>query len=478
MTQVDAQNLNDNGAPASPQASAEEALLAGTRTQLAPLVAIIGRPNVGKSTLFNRLVGARRSIVGDLPGITRDRIYGDAVWQARAFRVVDTGGIVPDDEAIIPANIFKQARAAIEEASLLLFVVDVRDGISPLDEELALRMRTLGRPVFIVANKADTAKVALDAGEFHQFGYDEVFPISAEHNIGIGDLLDAVVERLPAVAAAEADGDEINVAIIGRPNVGKSSLVNKLLGQERVIVSPIPGTTRDAVDSVFETKDEAGNPIKLRVIDTAGIRRKGKTHEMAEIMSVVMARKHIERADVVLMLIDAIEGVTATDATIAGYAHEAGRSLILVVNKWDAVEKDTYTVNAYEAKIRETMKFLDYAPIVFISALTGQRVVRLPDLIKKANDARNLRIPTGELNRFFEAHLEQPKATISTQHRLKVLYLTQAGTRPPTFVLFTSGTKKKLHFSYERYLINRLRESFEFFATPIRIKQRGRSKAA
>jgi GTP-binding protein len=441
-----------------------------------PLVAIIGRPNVGKSTLFNRLIGSRRSIVGDLPGITRDRIYGEAVWRDRAFRVVDTGGIVPDDEAVIPANIFKQARTAIDEASLLLFVVDVREGISPLDEELAARLRTLDKPVFIVANKADTARVADHAGEFHRFGYDEVFPISAEHNVGIGDLLDAVVERLPTIAASEHKRDEINVAIIGRPNVGKSSLINKLLGQERAIVSPIPGTTRDAVDSVFETKDAEGNPIKLRLIDTAGMRRKGKPQEMAEQLSVMMARKHIDRADVVLVLVDAVEGVVALDANIAGYAHEAGRSIILVVNKWDAVEKDAYSVYQYEEKIRDAMKFLDYAPVVFISALTGQRVVRLPDLIKKANDARNLRIPTGELNRFFEEHLEQPKATISSQHRLKVLYLTQAGTRPPTFVLFTSGTKKKLHFSYERYLINRLRETFEFFATPIRIKQRGRSK--
>ena len=441
-----------------------------------PLVAIIGRPNVGKSTLFNRMIGSRRSIVGDLPGITRDRIYGEAVWQEQVFRVVDTGGIVPDDEAVIPANIFKQARAAIEEASLLLFVVDVRDGISPLDEELARIMRTIDKPVFIVANKSDTARVADHAGEFHRFGYEEVFPVSAEHGVGMGDLLDAIVGRLPTVAARERERTEIHVAIIGRPNVGKSSLINKLLGQERVIVSPIPGTTRDAVDSVFEAHDAEGVPIKLRLIDTAGIRRKGKTYEMAEKLSVVMARKHIERADVVLMVIDAIEGVTALDATIAGYAHEAGRSILLVVNKWDAVEKDTYTVKQYEEKIRETMKFLDYAPILFISALTGQRVVRLPELIRRANEARNMRVPTGQLNKFFEEHLEQPKATISSQHRLKVLYLTQAGTRPPTFVLFTSGTKKKLHFSYERYLINRLRETFDFFATPIRIKQRSRAR--
>jgi GTPase len=442
-----------------------------------PVVAIIGRPNVGKSTLFNRLIGARRSIVGDIPGMTRDRIYGEAEWQNRAFRVVDTGGIVPDDEAVIPANIFKQARAAIDEASLLLFVVDARDGITPIDEELARRLRALDKPVFVIANKVDTAHMADFAGEFHRFGFEDVFPISAEHGAGIGDLLDAMFERLPAVEVAEREQREINVAVIGRPNVGKSSLINKLLGEERVIVSSIPGTTRDAVDSVVESPvGEGGETVRLRLIDTAGIRRKGKTTGMEEKLSVVMARKHIERADVALLLIDAIEGVTALDANIAGYAHEAGRSVIIIVNKWDAVEKDSYTVYQYEEKIRDAMKFLDYAPIIFISALTGQRVVKLPDLIKRANDARNLRIPTAQLNKFFEDHLEQPRATIAGKTRLKILYLTQAGTRPPTFVVFTSGAKKKFHFSYERYLINRLRETFDFYATPIRVKQRGRQK--
>ena len=446
-----------------------------TATQL-PLVAIIGRPNVGKSTLFNRLIGSRRSIVGDLPGITRDRIYGQAEWQGRHFRVVDTGGIVPDDEALIPAKIFEQAKAAIEEASLLVFVVDVRDGLTPLDEELARRLRTMEKPVLVAANKSDTGRVAELAGEFHRFGFLEVLPVSAEHGAGIGDLLDAMFDLLPAVEPKKEEQREINVAIIGRPNVGKSSLINKLLGQERVIVSPIPGTTRDAVDTVFEAVDDEGKPIRLRLIDTAGIRRKGKTEEMAEKLSVVMARKHIERADVVLVVIDAVEGVTALDANIAGYAHEAGRSVIVVVNKWDVVEKDTYTVNLYEEKIRDQMKFLDYAPIIFLSALTGQRIVRLPALIAKANEARNMRVSTGQLNQFFHEYLEQPKATISSRHRLKVLYLTQAGIRPPTFVIFTSGTKTRIHFSYERYLINRLREAFGFFATPIRIKQRLRTR--
>jgi GTPase len=440
-----------------------------------PLVAIIGRPNVGKSTLFNRLIGSRRAIVGNLPGITRDRIYGQAEWRGRSFRVVDTGGIIPDDEALIPSKIIEQARTAIDEASLLLFIVDVRDGIAPLDEELAKMLRTINRSVLVVANKADTARVAEEASEFHLFGYEDVFPISAEHGAGVGELLDAIVERLPVTEVKSGERDEIHVAIIGRPNVGKSSLTNRLLGEERVIVTPLPGTTRDAVDSVYEAESE-GDKIRLRLIDTAGIRRKGKTHEMAEKLSVVMARRHIERADVVLLVIDAIEGVTALDANIAGYAHEAGRSIIIVVNKWDVVDKDTYTVKKYEEKIREEMKFLEYAPVVFISALTGQRVLKLPGLIARANRARNLRIPTGALNQFFREHLEQPRATISSRSRLKVLYLTQAGIRPPTFILFTSGTKTRIHFSYERYLINRLRESFDFFATPIRIKQRSRAR--
>jgi GTP-binding protein len=445
--------------------------------QKPPLVAIIGRPNVGKSTLFNRLIGSRRSIVGDLPGMTRDRIYGEAEWQGQRFRVVDTGGIVPDDEALIPSRIFDQARMAIAEASLILWIVDVRDGITSLDEELASHLRTIDRPVLIIANKADTARVGELAGEFHRFGFADVIPVSAEHGAGIGDLLDGVIELVPTVVDEAKDEQRpINVAIIGRPNVGKSSLINRLMGQERVIVSPIPGTTRDAVDSVFDAEDEAGNPVVLRLIDTAGIRRKGKTDEMAEKLSVVMARKHIEQADVVLMVIDAIEGVTALDANIAGYAHEAGRSIIIVVNKWDAIEKDTWTVNAYEEKIRDQMKFLDYAPIIFISALSGQRVVRLPSLIARANEARNRRVTTGQLNQFFRDYLDQPKATISGKHRLKILYLTQAGIRPPTFVIFTSGTRTKIHFSYERYLINRLREAFEFYATPIRIKQKSRPK--
>ncbi len=440
-----------------------------------PVVAIIGRPNVGKSTLFNRLVGQRRSIVGDIPGITRDRIYGEVEWQDRMFRLIDTGGIVPDDDAVIPANIFKQAKTAIAEASAIVFVVDARDGLVSLDEEIAEFLRKLNKPIFIAANKSETDRVSQQAQEFHQLGFEGVYPVSAEHGHDLGELLDALLEKLPLVVARKPQSREINVAIIGRPNVGKSSLINKLLGKERVIVSPIPGTTRDAVDTVFAANDDEGNPIKLRVIDTAGIRRKGKTFDMEEKLSVVMARKHIERADVVLVLIDGIEGVTALDANIAGYAHEAGRSVIIVVNKWDAVEKDGYTIYSFEEKVRMAMRFLEYAPMVFISALTGQRVVKLPELIAKANRARNLRIPTAELNVFYTEHLEQPKATTPSGKKVKVKYITQSNIRPPTFVLF-SNSPKQLHFSYERYLINRLRETFDFYATPIRIKQKGRSK--
>jgi len=452
--------------------SEELEIIAQEPTERLPTVAIIGRPNVGKSTLFNRIVGSRRSIVGDLPGITRDRIYGQAEWNERGFQIVDTGGIVPDDDAIIPANIFKQARAAIDEASLLLFVVDVRAGVSPLDEEIAKQIRALNKPVFIVANKAETARTANEAGEFHRFGYDQVFPVSAEHGLGMADLLDAVMEVLPEVPPPPKLQTEINVAIIGRPNVGKSSLVNKLLGEERVIVSPIAGTTRDAVDSVVAAKQEGLLP--LRIIDTAGIRRKGKTELMEEKMSVVMARKHIERADVALLLIDPVEGATHLDANIAGYAHDAGTSVIIVVNKWDLIEKDTYTAKVFEEKLRDQMRFLDYAPVIFLSAKSGQRVHKLHEMIAKANEARNKRVGTGQLNQFYRDFLEQPKATTG-KSRLKVFYLTQASVAPPTFVLFTNARNgAKMHFSYERYLINRLRETFDFYATPIRIQQRGR----
>lgn len=440
-----------------------------------PTVVILGRPNVGKSTLFNRLTGTRRSIVGDEPGITRDRIYGRAEWNGREFRLVDTGGIIPDDAELIPANILRQARAALEEAALIVLVTDARAGITPLDEELAGLARSVYKPVFVAANKVDSARLEADAMEFERWGFDAVFPVSAEHGNGVGDMLDAALDLLPAPEAVDEERDEIRIAIVGRPNVGKSSLVNRLTGAERVIVSPIPGTTRDAVDTDLEFEG-----THFRLIDTAGIRRKGKTELMAEKISVIMARRHLEQADIAILLIDAVEGPTALDASIGGYAHEAGASLIIAVNKWDAIEKDTHTTSAYERRIREMMKFADYAPVAFISAKTGQRVTKLLDLAKQANEERAKRISTSELNRFFERHLEQPRATTRSKYPVRVLYLTQAGTRPPTFIVFTSSRtpKAKLHFSYERYLENRLREEFGFFATPIRIKQRRKPERA
>ncbi len=442
--------------------------VASQQVQL-PTVVILGRPNVGKSTLFNKLAGRRRAIVGDEPGITRDRIYGRAEWRGREFRLVDTGGIIPDDKDLIPTNILIQARTALDEASLILLVVDARAGITALDEELAELARVTGTPVFVAANKVDTVKLEADSLEFERWGLNAVFPISAEHGNGVAEMLDAALDILTAPEVHEQHRKEIRLAIVGRPNVGKSSLVNRLVGEERVIVSPIPGTTRDSVDTELEYQD-----THFRLIDTAGIRRKGKTELVAEKISVVMARRNLEDGDVAILMIDAIEGPTANDATIGGYAHEAGASLIIAVNKWDVVEKTADTTKEYAQRIRDMMKFADYAPIVFISAKSGLRVTKLLELARHAHQERYKRVSTSELNRFFERNLEQPRATTPSRYPLRVLYMTQAGTGPPTFVVFTSSRspRAKLHFSYERYLINRLREEFGFFATPIRIKQR------
>jgi len=477
-----------------------------------PLVAIVGRPNVGKSTLFNRLIGERRAIVGDEPGITRDRIYGESEWNGKRFALVDTGGIVPDDEATIPANIFKQAAVAIDEAAALLWVVDVRKGITPLDEELARLLRTTGKVVLVAANKADAARLEGEASEFHRFGFHQVFPISAEHGNGIGEMLDTLVAEIetrrsgdaetrgssPALDVSrdgakaqsldatlvppEADetsalpARELRLAIVGRPNVGKSSLLNKLLGEERAIVSPLAGTTRDSVDTLLKTEDQT-----FRIIDTAGIRRKGKTEAVAEKLSVIMARKSLERADVAIVVLDAEQGIAALDATIAGYAIETGCSIILTLNKWDLLaDKDTAAGARFERKVREQMKFLSWAPVATTSALTGQRVHKLLRLATRANATRNLRIPTSRLNEFFEREIRQRSGITPAKtykgSRLHVQYITQTSVRPPTFVVFTAGGKAGLHFSFLRHLENRLREEFDFFASPIRIIERHKSK--
>ncbi len=457
-------------------------------TQAPPLIAIIGRPNVGKSTLFNRLIGERRSIVGDEPGITRDRIYGEADWRTKRFAIVDTGGIVPDDDAVIPANILKQAGFAIDQAEVLIWVVDARKGITPLDQELARLLRSTGKRVLVAANKADAVNLESDAGEFHSFGFSEVFPISAEHGNGLGDLLDTLVEGFgPGSPEVDKGADqrnrahgqtphELRLAIVGRPNVGKSSLLNRLLGEERAIVSPLAGTTRDTVDTLLETKDQT-----FRIIDTAGIRRKGKTQAMAEKLSVVMARKSLERADVAIVVLDAEQGIAALDAAIAGYAVEAGCSIILVLNKWDTLEnKTTGSGSAFERRIRDQMKFLSWASVVTISALTGQRVPKLLPLAAQANKDRNVRISTSRLNEFFEREITRKSGITPSKtyggSRLHVQYITQIGIRPPTFVVFTSGGKAGLHFSFLRHLENRMREEFGFFATPIRIVERHKSK--
>jgi len=462
----------------------EKSVSATESVRALPLVAIVGRPNVGKSTLFNRLIGERRAIVGDEPGITRDRIYGEVDWGGLRFSLIDTGGIVPDDDAIIPANIFKQAGVAIEDSQVVIWVADARRGVTQLDEELAGLLRSTGKRVLVAANKIDSSKLESESSEFYRFGFDEVFSVSAEQGIGVGDLLDSVVQLLRSgqgigEQAEEAEGPrELRLAIVGRPNVGKSSLLNRLLGEERVIVSSIAGTTRDAIDTVLQTPER-----RFRIIDTAGIRRKGKAGQAAEQLSIIMARKSLERADVAIVVVDAEEGVTAVDAHIAGYALDAGCSLIIGVNKWDAVQdKETNTALEFERKLRDKMKFLEWAPVLTISALTGQRVDKILPLVLKADEARNRRIPTAQLNAFFEKAIAQPRGggtpapAKGGMSRLHVQYLTQVGVRPPTFVVFTAGGKAGLHFSYERHLQNRLRDEFDFFATPLRIIEKHKKR--
>ncbi len=466
-----------------------------------PLIAIVGRPNVGKSTLFNRLTGSRRAIVGDEPGITRDRLYGEGEWRGREFKLVDTGGIIPDDKDFIPSEIFRQARVAFDEAAAIVMVVDARTEIAAPDRELARLLLKTGKPLFLAANKVDSGKQDGMTGDFHRLGIRDVFPVSAENARGLDDLLDAILAVLPEVegittgestgdqlqeeVAVEPEPHEIKVAIIGHPNVGKSTLLNRLTGVSRAIVSPIPGTTRDAVDEVIEH-----NGRKIRFIDTAGIRRKGKTHLMAEKLSVVMARKNIENADIVLFLIDATEGVSGLDASIAGYADESGRSVIIVVNKWDLVtsgEKRAVSQSKaariqearrpqdrklYEERLRYGLKFLSYAPVLFISAENGKGTERILPLIEEVAKERRKRVSTGEMNRFLKT-IDFDRASVPVSKRVRIYYMTQAAVAPPTFILFTDRPVK-LHFSYRRFLENQIRGTFGFMGTPIWIKNRSR----
>ena len=430
-----------------------------------PTVVIVGRPNVGKSTLFNRITRKRRAIVGDEPGITRDRIHGFAEHNGRNFEVIDTGGIVSGDAEYLPGQILRQAEVALADAAHIILLVDGRSEITASDRDLATMLRRLGKPLTVAVNKADTASRADLAHEFYDLGIPEVYPVSAEHGTGVDALLDRVTEGFPEAAEGEpAPADEsIKVAIIGRPNVGKSTLLNTLTGTERAIVSPVAGTTRDAVD---ETVRHGGRDFQF--VDTAGIRRKGKTILMAEKLSVVMARRHIRMAHVVLLVLDATEGVVAADATIAGYAHEGGRAVIVCVNKWDQVAgQNSQQKNQFEQRVRDQFKFMDYAPVVFLSAKTGAGVERLFPLIKEVYEAASTRIPTGEMNRFVE--------DLRFEER-KILYITQASIRPPSFVVFLAGSGP-LHFSHERYLMNQIRRRFGFLGTPIELKIRTKQRA-
>ena len=488
-----------------------------------PSLVIVGRPNVGKSTLFNRLTGTRRSIVTNEPGITRDRIYGRAEWRGRAFEVVDTGGIIPDDKALIPQEILRQAHVAIDKAALLILVVDSQAGVTPMDEELARLLRATGKTFFVAVNKVDSPRQEANAAAFHALGAP-VFPITAEHGTGVDDLLDAAIAETSTSAetAGEADAREVvEIAIIGRPNVGKSTLLNRLAGEERSIVSPVPGTTMDTVDTEVSRDGHL-----YRFVDTAGIRRKGKTNLVAEKLSVVMARRGLERADVALLVVDSEHGVTQGDAQIASYAEESGRSVIIVMNKWDlaaeaaraAAERDAGTTKGkaqraahdarhgkeearrnggrkhgrgarvapgeldkgqlifdYEKMIRGKLKFLSYAPIVFISAKTGERAQRLYPLIDQVAVARKRRIPTPELNRWLKEEVDLQRGTTPKARPVRIYYITQAKTAPPTFLLFTNQNQP-LHFSFERFLENQLRAKFEFTGTPVRFVQRLRKR--
>jgi GTP-binding protein len=465
------------------------------------VIAIVGRPNVGKSTLFNRLTGTRRSIVGDEPGITRDRIYGTVEWAGRTARVIDTGGIIPDDQALIPAEIFRQARTALEESDAILMVVDGRTELAAPDIDLARLLLKTGKPVFLAVNKMDVESMDAAAENFRRLGIRNLLPISAEHGHNIGDLLDEIFAVLPSEAATEPESlatealfggeaapartassrthgefeqRETRVAIIGRPNVGKSTLLNALTGSSRAIVSPVAGTTRDAVDEVLEYKGQ-----ELRLIDTAGIRRKGKTRLMAEKLSVVMARRHLESADVALLVLDATEGVTASDATIGGYAHESGRSVIIVVNKWDLVTtgrtdgKPPADKAIFERQLRAVLKYLSYAPVLFISAAERRNVPRVLDTVLRVAAERRKRVTTGQMNRFL-TRVDFQRASVPMAKRIRIFYMTQAAVAPPTFVLFTDRDVK-LHFSFERFLENQIRAAFGFEGSPIWFKVRARN---
>lgn len=433
-----------------------------------PIVAIVGRPNVGKSTIFNRIIGDQLAIVENKPGVTRDRLYGTAAWHDKSFHVIDTGGIDTGDDALL-ASVKVQAELAIDEADLIIFMVDVKAGLTPADSDIATMLFRSKKTVIVAANKADNIERETDAYEFYSLGFGDVVPISGAHGFGIGELLDTIISKLPAEEDDDYDDDIIRISLIGRPNVGKSSLVNAILGEERVIVSDIAGTTRDAIDSPFEQDGQ-----KYVLIDTAGMRKRGKVYESTEKYSVIRAMKAIERSDVALIVINGEEGIIEQDKSIAGYAHEAGRAAVFVVNKWDAVQKDDKTMQEFTNSIRSQFKFMPYAPVVYVSALTKHRLQRIIPAVNVVADQHALRIQTHVLNEVIADAVALNPPPTDKGKRLRINYVTQVGVKPPTFVFFVNDPKL-VHFSYERYLENKIRAVFGFEGTPLRLFMRKKS---
>lgn len=442
-------------------------------TKRKPIVAVVGRPNVGKSTLFNALAGHRISIVKDTPGITRDRIYADVSWLNHSFTLIDTGGIEPDSSDVILSQMREQAQIAIDTADVILFMVDVRQGLVDADSKVADMLRRSHKPILLVVNKVDNfEKYMADTYEFYNLGIGEPHPISAANQLGIGDLLDEVISYFEEGGDPDEEEEVVRVAIVGKPNVGKSSLINKLIGENRLIVSDIAGTTRDAVDTPVRR-----NQKDYIFIDTAGLRRKNKVKEELERYMIVRTVGAVERADVVVLLIDATEGVTEQDAKIAGIAHERGKAVIIAVNKWDAIEKDNKTVNQYSARIRNVLSFMPYAEITYISAVTGQRLPKLYDLIDMVHENHAMRISTGVLNEIMSEAVAMQQPPSDKGKRLRLYYITQVGVKPPTFVIFVND-KELMHFSYTRYIENQIREAFGFKGTPLKfiIRERNEGK--
>lgn len=435
-----------------------------------PVVAIVGRPNVGKSTFFNYLAGKRISIIDDKPGVTRDRIYAESEWRGQKFIMIDTGGIETNTDDYIKQQMIHQAYIAIDMADVIVMLVDMKAGMTALDEEVANILRKAAKPVLVAVNKVDSpGQPPADIYEFYNLGMGEIYPISSIHGLGIGELLDAIYEHFPDTGESEEEDDSVKVAVIGRPNVGKSSIINKILGENRVIVSDVPGTTRDAIDTRFEVDGK-----RYLFIDTAGIRRKSRVDENIEKYSVIRSWTAVDRADVCIIMLDARDGVTEQDARIAGYAHEQGKASIIAVNKWDLIDKQTGTLEEFRKKVAEDLEFMSYAPIVFVSAKTGQRVDRLFELIDYVFDQASFRIQTGVLNDVLNEALAMVQPPSDKGKRLKIYYMTQTGVRPPSFVLFVNDIEL-MHFSYERYLKNILRRNFGFEGTPIRftIREKG-----